>query len=170
MKSEFTSRERVIAALERRPHDRVPYIEHLFDPRVTHRDNVTYWGALNPFLDNSYVLNPEEAEKGFNADGLLKTKDDFKYMHFRPIDDEFWESAYRFLESKGDYAANAMLWLGIDPTWHSMGFEHFAISLVVEPDLVAGFPSRISDWCASVAEGLCKESSTTYFDSVGVSQ
>ena len=196
----MTPRDRVIAALERKPHDRVPYIEHLFDPRVAidiagglenlvgddavlknfqdlntdftnvvnladlepdisrvaHRDNVTYWGAFNPFPDNSYVLNPDQKERGFNADGLLKTKGDVKHMNFRTIDDEFWEPAYRFAERKGDYAANAMLWLGIDPTWHSMGFEHFAISLAVEPDLVSEFLSRISEWCAEVAEGLCK--------------
>ena len=194
---EMTSRERVVAALERRPHDRVPYIEHAFDAqvaveiagglenlisdtavlesitrrnngkigrpmeiepdisRVTGRDNITYWGAFDPFEFGSYALNTKEANRGFNADGLLKDRDDVKHMRFRKIDDEFWESAYRFLDAKEEYAACAMLWLGIDPTWHSMGFEHFAVSLITDPDLVSEFLSRISDWCAEVADGLC---------------
>ena len=193
----MTSRERVVAALERKPHDRVPYIEHVLDAgvaieiagglenlvsdaallksitdrgiekigrpmelerdisRVTGRDNITYWGAFDPFDFGSYALNSEQVDRGFNADGLLKTRDDIKYMRFRKIDDEFWEPAHRFLDAKEEYAACAMLWLGIDPTWHSMGFEHFAVSLVVDPALVGEFLSRISDWCAEVAEGLC---------------
>ena len=195
----MTPRERVVAALERRPHDRVPYIEHAFDvrvaidiaggldnlvsdtgllkrltegdggisngsrlmelepdiSRVTGRDNITYWGAFNPFEFGSYALNTEQANRGFNADGLLKNAEDVRHMRFRKIDDELWESAHRFLDAREEYAACAMLWLGIDPTWHSMGFEHFAISLVVDPALVGEFLSRISDWCAEVADGLC---------------
>ena len=82
---------------------------------------------------------------GFNADGLLKTRDDVKHMRFRTIDEEFWEPAHKFLDAKGDYAACAMLWLGIDPTWHSMGFEHFAMSLITDPSLVGEFLGRMKD-------------------------
>jgi uroporphyrinogen decarboxylase len=186
----MTHRDRVLAALERRPHDRVPYIEHAFDPRVAMqiagsiddligrgvrsldeidpielefgisrvvgRSNVTYWGAFNPFAFGSYVLDEDQSDRGFNADGRLKTPDDVKHLQFRKLDDEFWDPAHRFLEGKGEYAACAMLWLGIDPTWHSMGFEHFAVSLISDPGLVAEFLGRISAWCADVAEGLCK--------------
>ncbi len=34
MTDSMTSRERVLGALRREPIDRIPYIEHLFDPRV----------------------------------------------------------------------------------------------------------------------------------------
>jgi uroporphyrinogen decarboxylase len=199
MIQEMTPRDRVLAALERKPHDRVPYIEHAFDvrvaigiagglenlvsddqllrklntegsggfnifnlmelepdiSRVTGRDNITYWGAFHPFEFGSYVLDESQAERGFNADGLLKTREDVRHMKFRAINEEFWEPAHSFLDTKGDYAACAMLWLGIDPTWHSMGFEHFAVSLITDPGLVGEFLSRISDWCAEVADGLC---------------
>ena len=196
---EMTPRNRVLAALERRPHDRVPYVEHAFDlqvairiagsleklvsdsetfgrfqglsaeaagaiapmelepdiSRVVGRSNITYWGAFHPFVFGSYALDAAQASRGFNADGLLKTRSDVKHMQFRKIDREFWEPAHRFLERKGAYATCAMLWLGIDPTWHSMGSEHFAVSLILDPGLVGEFLGRISDWCAEVAEGLC---------------
>jgi uroporphyrinogen-III decarboxylase len=48
-----------------------------------------------------------------------------------------------------------MLWLGIDPTWHSMGFEHFAVSLLTDPALVEEILERVTLWTAVAASGQC---------------
>jgi uroporphyrinogen-III decarboxylase len=123
--------------------------------RVAGRDNVVYWGAFGPFEGNkSYVLDTETPALGYNSDGLLKTRADVARMRFRPMDEEFWRPAREFLRCRGPYAANAMLWLGVDPTWHSMGFEHFAVSCVEDPGLVGEFLERITEWTAAAARGL----------------
>jgi len=200
----MTPRERVLAALRREPVDRIPYVEHLFDPRVAMeiaggieklignsiaahvlsssgspfpvdiaplepaisrlvgRDNIVYWGAFSPFPGGeSYLLHPEQAHLGPSADGIIKTRQDVDGIVFREIDAltaqaAFWEPARQFLSNKDDFAACAMLWLGIDPVWHSMGFEHFSISLATDPGLVEYFMDRITDWLTEVAEGLCQ--------------
>jgi uroporphyrinogen decarboxylase len=86
---------------------------------------------------------------------VLKVRADLDKMKFRPIDEGFWKPAKAFLRNKGPYAANAMLWLGIDPTWHSMGFEHFAVSCLTDPALVEEIVERITLWTAEAAKGLC---------------
>lgn len=123
--------------------------------RVAGRDNVVYWGAFGPFEGNrSYLLDETTAGLGYNADGRLKTRADAARMPFRRIDDGFWDPARQFLRNKGPYAANAMLWLGIDPLWHSMGFEHFSVSCIEDPLLVGELLERITDWTAAAARGL----------------
>lgn len=189
-------RDRVLAALRREPIDRIPYVEHLFDPRVAvqiaggadkltgnpsaiaamssplpsaealyldmdisrlvGRANVSYWGAFGPFAGGqSYLLDPSQAHLQSSADGLIKTREDVDRIEFPEIDDAYWEPARAFVDNKSDFAACAMLWLGIDPVWHSMGFEHFAISLVSDPALVERFMDRITEHLAKLAEGLC---------------
>ena len=76
-------------------------------------------------------------------------------MKFRPIDERFWKPAKLFLRNKGPYTANAILWLGTDPTWHSMGFEHFAVSCLTDPALVEEIPERVTRWTTEAARGLC---------------
>lgn len=214
-------RERVLAALARKPVDRIPYIEHLVDAdvafgaagffgslaaqlrigrrlgitgvlrdlpaafkakslnqmggfppltssvtnvmnaaepeisRILGRDNITFWGAFLCFTNNMpYLLKPEQAHLGASADGMIKTRKDLDKMKFRDID-EVVAQAEKFLKHKGDYAANAMLFLGIDPCWHSMGFETFATGLIEDPELVGEVLRRITDWYARAAEAMC---------------
>lgn len=195
----MTPRERVLAALQRQPVDRVPYCEHLFegtvaarlaggierltadpvaremlaspDPvtrrrggfriepdisRAVGRDNITYWGALHPFPGpRMYLLDPAQADRGDSADGVIKSRADLDRLVLRPLDDAFWAPARRFVENKGEFAACAMLFLGIDPTWHSMGFETFCFDLIEDPGLVQEVLGVLTDWLAQVAEGLC---------------
>jgi uroporphyrinogen-III decarboxylase len=66
------------------------------------------------------------------------------------------QGARGFLKHKGNLAACALLFLGIDPCWHSMGFETFSIACIEDPELVGAFLGRISGWYAQVAEELCK--------------
>jgi len=197
MTDTMTPRERVVAALRREPIDRIPYVEHLFDPRVAvqiaggadkltdnpsaiaamssplpsveaayldmdisrlvGRANVSYWGAFGPFAGGqSYLLDPSQAHLQSSADGLIKTREDVDRIEFQEIDDAYWEPARQFVAHKGEFAACALLWLGIDPVWHSMGFEHFAISLASDPALVERFMDRITEQLVKIAEGLCQ--------------
>jgi uroporphyrinogen decarboxylase len=213
-------RERVLAALNRQPTDRIPYCEHLVDfnvarktirplqltkillqlapkigfrnllaiggalkdpalftskpelmalafrmqaiseplfSKVLHRDNITYWGASGCFAGGRvYLLNPEQNHLGASADGVLKSFDDLDKMVFRTDIDRIIEGAKAFIAQKGDLAACALVFLGLDPTWHSMGFETFCTACLQEPELVEAILSRVTDWYAMVTEELCK--------------
>jgi hypothetical protein len=191
----MTPRQRVLAALQRQPVDRIPYCEHLVDPRValrtgslglgdpqplqqaleqadagavpsisqvdpeiSHllgRDNITYWGGASCFTTGTYLLDPTTPEKGMSADGILKSRADLDKMVFRDIE-QVVAGAREFLAHKGDLAACALIFLGIDPCWHSMGFETFCIACLQDPDLVAAVLGPISDWYAQAAEALCR--------------
>jgi hypothetical protein len=199
----MTSRQRVLAALHRQPVDRIPYCEHLVDPKVAlqvapalglgdpaplmaliakaeqaraagnpgegmalmmgadaiispllGRDNITYWGGAMCFT-GGYLLNPDQAHLGPAADGVLKRRDDLHMMQFADIG-RVVEGAKAFLAQKGNLAACALIFLGIDPCWHSMGWETFAIACLEDPDLVEAVLGPISDWYAAVAQELCK--------------
>ena len=192
-------RERVIAALNRQPIDRIPYCEHLVDVRVAAnmvegieqltddalaiemfysedprtqfrtvfrvepdisqaigRDNVTFWESLFMFPDhNIYLLDPDQADLGYSADGAIKAWRDVDQLVLRELDDDFWQAARTLVENKGDFAACAIFYLGIDPMWHSMGYEHFAMSLFDDPALIEALMDRLTDWLAEMVEGLC---------------
>jgi uroporphyrinogen decarboxylase len=216
----MTPRERILAALDRRPVDRIPYCEHLVDPRVAlaavspeqqaeairrtadrlgiagevndlpalvsalasrrkagdapagsifaalgalepeisrlvHRDNITFWGGAACFQEGTYLLDPSTPELGASADGVLKTREDLDKMVFRDIEPVI-RGAEAFLAHKGELAACALVFLGIDPTWHSMGFETFSVACLLDPELVALVLGPVSDWYAAVTEELCK--------------
>ena len=211
-------RERVLAALDRKPVDRIPYCEHLVDPQVAlaslseeqrtaalgralaelgvegtahdlpsamsllgvgpersrrgsfqlmgllepelarllHRDNITFWGGAGPFEGHgTYLLDPTTPELGASADGVLKTRDDLDKMVFREIE-PIVDRAKAFLARKGDLAACALVFLGIDPCWHSMGFTTFGLALLDDPAFVGEVLGPISDWYARVTEALCE--------------
>jgi uroporphyrinogen decarboxylase len=132
----------------------------LLEPEISrflHRDNITYWDTLVPFKAGMpYLLDPITFPKlSWNADGILKSRKDLDKMVFHETD-EVLARAEKFLAHKGDFAACAMVWLGIDPTWHSMGFSTFCTKLAEDPELVEEVLSRISNWSARVVEELCK--------------
>jgi len=125
--------------------------------KALHRDNITYWGAAGCFQGGqTYLLNPEQAHLGASADGILKSFDDLDQMVFRTDIDRILTRAEEFLKHKGDLAACALIFLGLDPTWHSMGFETFSISCLLEPELVEEILGRVTDWYAEVTAELCK--------------
>lgn len=133
---------------------------NLMEPVISaelHRDNITYWGAAGCFEGGgAYLLNPDTPELGSSADGVLKSFDDLDKMVFRTDIDQIISGAEDFLKNKGDLAACALVFLGLDPAWHSMGFETFAIACLEEPELVEEILDRISSWYAVVTEELCK--------------
>ena len=124
--------------------------------RLLGRDNITFWGPAGCF-DNfqPYRLNNAERNKGWSADGVIKTRDDLDKMVFTDID-EVVEMCEEFLEHKDEFAACAMVFLGIDPCWHSMGFETFSISLIEDPEFVGEVMGKICDWYARCMEEICK--------------
>jgi uroporphyrinogen decarboxylase len=210
-----------LAALQRQPVDRIPYCEHLVDPRVAlaavseeeraealgralaqlgvegtahdlpsamaalaaeagpgslsrgssfrlmgvlepelsrliHRDNITFWGGAAPFEGGgTYLLDPTTPELGASADGVLKSRDDLDKMVFREIE-PIVDRAKAFLARKGDLAACALVFLGIDPCWHSMGFTTFGIACLDDPAFVGEVLAPISAWYARVTEALCE--------------
>jgi uroporphyrinogen decarboxylase len=194
----MTPRERVMAALLRQPVDRVPYVEHLFDPRiatilaghqltpdpamvarippddgpgrwpavrkaflllsavdaeistVVRRDNISYWPALPPMF-----VNETSSGGGSHREGMIKTRADLDRVRMPVLDDRFFAPAEAFLEHKGEFAACAMMYLGIDPTWNSMGFENFSICLKDDPWLVQEVLSRYAEWSRDAALRLC---------------
>lgn len=123
--------------------------------RLLYRDNITYWGGASCFKSGTYLLNPLTPELGASADGVIKTRADLDTLEFNDIH-RVVEDAKEFLKHKGDLAACALIFLGIDPCWHSMGFETFCIACIEEPELVGEFLGRITDWYAQAAEELCK--------------
>lgn len=209
----MNARERVLAALQRQPVDRIPYCEmnvdaavglrtaalmhdklpdeatalladlpalkketsirggapeqrlHALNKRVAlepmisgliGRDNITFQSSLIGFDDYAlYKLNPNEAHLGMSADGIIKTRDDLDQLKFRDVD-ALVEDAKEFLKHKGDFAACAEVYLGIDPVWHSMGFETFCIACMEDPDFVDEVMARVCGHYAKVAEALCK--------------
>lgn len=124
--------------------------------RLLGRDNITFWGPAGCFENfQPYRLNHAERSKGWSADGVIKTPDDLDKMVFADIG-EVAEMCEEFLEHKGDFAACAMVFLGIDPCWHSMGFENFSLNLALDPEFVGEVLGRICDWYARCMEEVCK--------------
>jgi hypothetical protein len=171
MADEMKPCERALAALRRQEIDRVPYLEHLVDQEVVQgitgekrmfkeveisrllgRDNITYWGAVPPFFVKWEKTRTGERWMG---DGLIKTRDDLGLMELPdPYRREFYRSAEEFVREKEDFAACAILFLGIDPTLHSMGLEGFAYALADDPGLIEEVLGRYADWSAKTAEVL----------------
>ena len=128
--------------------------------RTLFRDNVNFFGCSHPFATEEgpldYLLDPAQQHLEFSADGQIKNMSDVEKIRFVEHDSVFWDRAKAFVDNKGKFCAGAMLWLGIDPVWHSMGFETFSVALLEEPAVVERFMDRVTDWLAETARGLCE--------------
>lgn len=199
----MTPRERVIACLERKPVDRIPWVELSVDhpimfqtaalmghpealeelekmqgqlarvasareyinvtmraehvaARLTGRANVSLMNSLMCFDNyNIYMLDPKHPELGTAADGIIKSSKDLKNVRFQSVD-MILEDAEEFLKNRGEEAACAEMFLGIDPVWHSIGFVDFSIALLEDPDFVEEFMDIMTQRQAKLAEGLCQ--------------
>ncbi len=122
--------------------------------------NINWWNCMWPFPTpegpKDCLLNPEQKNRGASADGLIKTIYDIDHIEFVKKDAAFWDRAKIFIDNKGDYAACGMIWLGIDPVWRSMGFETFATTLLLEPEIVEHFMDRLTDWLAEAVAEMCR--------------
>lgn len=199
----MTPRERVIASLERRPVDRIPWVELSVDhpimfqtaalmghpealealkkmqaevsmagsareylntlmraehkaSRLTGRANVSLMNSLMCFDNYTvYLLDPNHPEQGIAADGVIKSAEDLKKVKLQSVD-MILEDAEAFLKNRGEEAACAEMYLGIDPVWHSIGFMDFCMDLIEEPEFVEEFMDIVTERQARLAEALCQ--------------
>ncbi len=182
----LSSRERVIAALNREEPDRVPYcelaIDRAFAAKLLGWEEKPYVNALDegtPFtleeakkvsgtlaLDNIFYLRRQPVyvdtfvdEKGriFPGAGKIKTEDDLAMINLPdPYRDEFYAEAESFAKNKGNYAAFFLTRGGLAPTMLSMGIDHFCLSLYDDPKLVAQLLDIYFGWMEVLAERICQ--------------
>jgi len=183
---EMSSRERVLAALNREEPDRVPYCELGVDRFLAQR--IMGWGeptsqatnlevnqytieeakaiASRLHLDNiSYVLrapvyakkNPGKDGRLFYGEGLIKTEADLDRLELPdPYDDALYAEAEAFVKGKDDYALFFVTRIGLFPTMLSMGMTNFCVALYENRPFVEAVLDRYCDWTAAVAERVCQ--------------
>jgi uroporphyrinogen decarboxylase len=182
----MTSRERVLAALERRQPDRVPYVELSVD-RPLARQLLGWNQEVPPAVDlehNSYTHEemlaladhlgldalfyvmraPVYAEhiagkdgRMFYGDGLIRTESDLTMMDLPdPTNPRLYDEARAFAAAKGERAAAFITRAGIFPTLLSMGMEGFSIALYENRPFLETILDRYFDWAIEVAERVCR--------------
>lgn len=127
-----------------------------FFSESTGRNNVSYINGMMAFNDYAiYDLNPSQAHLGWSADGVIKCRDDLKKIKFTNVE-HIVEDAKEFLKTKGDFAAGAEVFMGIDPAMHSMGVETFLCACLEDPEFVEEFLGMVCTHFADVIGELCK--------------
>jgi len=182
----MNSRERILAALNLKIPDRVPYFESAIESEILlevcgrgdlnekeisklfHRDHITWWIFPAPFVERKKVSN-----RDFFVNGLIKNDEDLKLLDQMqyyvstnegiklmeisdPNNKKIYEWAAKFIEDKEEFAATAMTCLGIDPTINSMGLEGFSYLLYDNPNLIEKVLDKYVEFNAVVVENLCK--------------
>lgn len=182
----MSSRERVLAALNREEPDRVPYCELHVDRALAQK--VMYGGdpetqaanletqaytleelkAIASFLrmDNIfYVIRaPVYAHKVagkdgrlFYGEGMIKSEADLSLLELPdPYDDTLYAGAEEFVRGKGDYAAWFVTRVGLFNTMLSMGLEDFCLALSINRPLIEALLDRYFDWMVVVTERVCQ--------------
>ena len=169
----MTSCERVLCALQMGIPDRVPWCEICWDGEVARKalgvaeeelsgieiaqrlgiDNISVFIVAPFFVEK----RASESGREFYGDGLIRTRKDLVKMEFPdPYDDTLYENAREAIAKKGNLAACAIIFLGIDPTWNSMGIEGFSYALADDPNFVEEVLGKYVDWYSVVAEKVCK--------------
>jgi len=164
--AEMTPRERLIAALEGRVPDRVPYFEYGIDRgvakaafgscpedplefnRLVGRCDLEVW--RKPPVFARYEATPDG--RRHLAEGLIRTRAEYR-ERFRlppPVESESLEAAARAVERKGEFAMGLVISLSADPVLLSMGFDGFAYALADDPGLVEEMLDRYADWTVEV--------------------
>ncbi len=176
MKETMTPRERVLATLEGKIADRVPWVElyvqdgmaeKILKRPVKYPENVRLGLEIHERLaiDNvGYDLRPPIYAEIVNLSGQatvktpwLKTHDDVKRLREwlpDPTKDEYYENAYELLKNKGEYAATASVRLGIAPVYNSMGYEDFIYNMEDDPDLIHEALDVYCSWSEKIIERL----------------
>jgi uroporphyrinogen decarboxylase len=181
-----TSRERVLAALQRRQPDRVPYLE-LFVDRILARQLLGWSEVVPPAVDlehNPYTHEEMKAVaehlgldalfyvlrapvyvqhiagqdgRAFYGDGLVRTDRDLALMELPdPTDERLYAEARAFVGAKGERAAAFVTRAGISPTLLSMGMEGFSVALYENRPLLETVLDRYFDWSIEVARRVCR--------------
>jgi uroporphyrinogen decarboxylase len=182
----MTSRERVLAALQRQEPDRVPYFELGIDRALAQR--LLGWGkpqsqarnieandfdveearALAAFLhcDNicCVLRAPVYAHKVpgldgrlFYGEGMIQTEADLARVQLPdPYDDATYAEAETWVRNSGDYALCLVTRMGIFPTMLGMGTENFCIALHDNLPFIETLLDTYCDWTCAMAERACK--------------
>jgi hypothetical protein len=161
----------VLAALRLEEPDAVPWVELAVDwnlgrkvtglaaeasvfelTRALGMDAVGYWGCLCPY---SVKMAAASTGRGFVTGGAIGSEADLDKLNLPDLEGlGRYEEAARFLEGAGELATYAVLWLGIDPTWHALGIEGFSYALYDGEGLVEKVLDRYVEWSIPIAERL----------------
>jgi uroporphyrinogen decarboxylase len=176
----MTSRQRVLAALERRVPDRVPYMELGVDRALAQK----LLGWRGPFTERANIeaqpFSPSEAaevarELGtdnlcfvlrapvyahkvegkdgrlFYGEGLIRSRADLGLLELPdPRDEALYRAAREFADRKGDHAACFVTRAGIFPALLSMGIEAFSTALYDDRPFVEEVLDRYFEWTVAV--------------------
>lgn len=171
MKAQMTSRERVLTALNLGQPDRVPWIESYLHSALVNnilgRTVKAHPGArfstevhekicIDSISANFKAPVYAQMEKHGDVESIrtpwLKTWEDLEKMKKWLPDNTakaFYADAEDFLKtSKGDYAAIAIMKIGMANTYNSMGYEDFIYNLSDEPEFVEACLEAWGDWCS----------------------
>lgn len=125
------------------------------------KDNTLFFWSILSFKNSQiYLLDPDHPEQGFAADGVIKTINDVDQVEFNNID-MLVEDAMDYLSIRDEYpeladlAFGVEIYLGIDPVWHSIGFEDFCLDLIEDGGVVDRFMDRITDYYSELIEKMC---------------
>ncbi len=176
MKETMSPRERVLATLEGKVADRVPWVElyvqdgmaeKILNRPVKYPTGVRLGLEIHEKLaiDNvSYDLRPPLYGEIVNIKGQatvktpwLKTHDDVKKLRDwlpDPTKDELYENAYTLLKNKGDFAATASVRFGIAAVYNSMGYEDFIFNMEDDPELIQESLDVYCGWAEKVIERI----------------
>ena len=168
----MTSRGRVLSALRLEEPDRVPFCElGIFKghaqvilnrknsvsekeiARLFHKDNISYWALPKIYYKRGHA----EDGRLFMGDGLIKSKSDLKIIDLPdPKNENFYDSAKKFIDEKEDLAANAIVNLGFDPVVFCMGLKTMSYALYDDLSLLNKILDIYTDWQAQVIEKLIR--------------
>jgi uroporphyrinogen decarboxylase len=162
-------RERVLAALKRRPTDRVPFIEGGIDDAIQQalmgrrqfrpEELNEVMGLDNlrvPLLPPIFGEYEERAGINFVARPGIRNRSDLKQMRFPdPHGAQLYAQAGEIVRANhGRYAVGAHLRLGASPTLMSLGLAGFSYALADDPGLVDTVLGRYADWTIAVVRHL----------------
>ncbi len=117
--------------------------------RILHRDNMTYC-CLPPIPADK---RPGSDQILFFHDGKIKTWEDVEALRMPDVTtEEFQRPLRQFVDicHGHDYAAMALTRCGISATYLAMGFEHFFVQLMDNPDLPERLMQRYAEWTAGL--------------------
>lgn len=186
MKSAWSSRERVLAALRCEEPDRVPYCEFGIDRALAQR--LLGWGEPqsqaanleeNPYtveearaiaqtlgLDNLYYVlrAPVYAEKLpgkdgrlFYGRGLIRSERDLDTISLPdPTQDALYAGAEAFLRGRRDYAVVLVTRFGVFPTMLSLGMEAFSLALYENRPFIEAVLNQYVHWAEVVMVRACE--------------
>jgi hypothetical protein len=175
MKSEMTSRERVMTALNLGQPDRVPWIEAYVHPGLVNKifgrtvttipgagfpyelheklclDNISYRGLMAPL----YAKMEAHGDMQMVRTPWLKKRDDLENLKKWLPDNttnSFYANAQEYLKGKGDYAALCNMKIGLANTYNSMGYEDFTYNLYEDPDFILECLEVWGEWCSRIID------------------